>query len=152
MASTQRAARLPHLEQDAAMRVFPPSQTLTVLFDGSCPICRREIAYYRQLAAREPIDWVDVSDPAKAAAVGLSCEVAMARFHVCDSAGQWWAGGAAFARLWRALPRWRWLGHAFAWPPFSWALEAGYRLFLRWRPTVQRRYVAWQTRRAGPSP
>ena len=37
----------------------PPA--LTIYYDGSCPLCRREIAFYRRLRATMRLDWVDVS-------------------------------------------------------------------------------------------
>ncbi len=119
-----------------------PTPELTVYFDGSCPLCRREIALYRRQRGAERLDWVDVSAEATLGE-GLSCEAAMRRFHVREARGQLHSGGAAFARLWRALPGWRLLGCVFAWPPLSWALEAAYRMFLPLRPRLQR----WLRRR-----
>lgn len=115
-----------------------PAPTLTIYYDGSCPLCRREIAFYRRLPAAAQLDWVDVSAGNTPLGAGLSCEAAMRRFHVRDANGQLLSGGAAFARLWRALPGWRVLGWCFAWPPLSWALEAAYRAFLPVRPKLQR--------------
>ena len=119
-----------------------PTPELTVYFDGSCPLCRREIALYRRQRGAERLAWVDVSAPA-ALGEGLSCEAAMRRFHVREAQGRLLSGGAAFARLWRALPAWRVLGWVFAVPPLSWALEAAYRVFLPLRPRLQR----WLRRR-----
>ena len=31
---------------------------LTVYFDGSCPLCRREMALYRRLPQAQSIEWV----------------------------------------------------------------------------------------------
>ena len=110
---------------------------LTIYFDGSCPLCRREIAMYRDLPASQALQWVDVS-AGQPLGEGLSCEAAMRRFHVREANGRLLSGGAAFARLWRALPGWRVLGWVFAWPPLSWLLELAYRVFLPIRPALQR--------------
>lgn len=115
---------------------------LTIYFDGSCPLCRREIALYRGLSARETLQWVDVS-AGQPLGEGLSCEAAMWRFHVREANGRLFSGGAAFARLWRALPGWRVLGWGFAWPPLSWLLELAYRVFLPIRPALQRLARRW---------
>ncbi len=114
-----------------------PTPELTVYFDGSCPLCRREIALYRRQRGAERLLWLDVSVGGHLGE-GLSCEAAMRRFHVREAQGRLLSGGAAFARLWRALPGWRVLGWLFAGPPLSWGLEAAYRLFLPLRPRVQR--------------
>ena len=38
---------------------------LTVLYDGACPLCRREIRLYRGLPSRTPVCFADVSDLAQ---------------------------------------------------------------------------------------
>ena len=115
---------------------------LTIYFDGSCPLCRCEIAFYRRLSGAEQLDWVDVSAGASLGE-GLSCDAAMRRFHVREASGRLLSGGAAFARLWRALPGWRLLGWCLAWPPMSWALELAYRTFLPLRPKLSRLARRW---------
>lgn len=114
-----------------------PSPLLTVYFDGSCPLCRREIDMYRRLPQAMNLTWVDVSAGQDLGGV-LSCEAAMARFHVRDSQGRLFSGAAAFSCLWRVFPGWRWLGLLSAWPPLSWLFEGAYRLFLPLRPSLQR--------------
>jgi len=115
---------------------------LTIYYDGSCPLCRREIALYRRLPAARRLHWQDVSQ-GEGLGEGLSCEMAMRRFHVRDNHGRLFSGGAAFARLWRALPGWRVAGWLFALPPLSWLLEGTYRVFLRGRPSLQRLVRRW---------
>jgi predicted DCC family thiol-disulfide oxidoreductase YuxK len=122
-------------------------QRLTVYFDGSCPMCRREIAIYRRWPQSAAIDWVDVSQGAELGA-SLSCAQAMQRFHVRDAQGHLFSGAAAFSRMWRMFPGWRWLGWLSAWPPMSWAFEAAYRLFLPLRPHLQ----GWARRLWGDGP
>lgn len=120
---------------------------LTVYFDGSCPMCRAEIAIYRGLPQASVIDWVDVSAGPDLGGV-LSCEAAMARFHVRDPQGRLFSGAAAFSRMWRLFPGWRWLGWLSAVPPMSWLFEWAYRLFLPLRPGLQK----WLRRRSGEGP
>ena len=115
---------------------------LTVYYDGSCPLCRREIALYRRLRGADRLHWLDVSTGLPLGE-DLSCEAAMRRFHVRDARGSLLGGGAAFARLWRALPGWRVAGWVFAWPPMSWGLALAYRAFLPLRPCLQRVALRW---------
>jgi len=115
---------------------------LTVYYDGSCPLCRREIALYRRSQGADRILWLDVS-AGLPLGEGLSCEDAMRRFHVRDEQNRLLCAGAAFARLWLALPGWRVLGWVFVWPPMSWVLELAYRAFLPLRPRLQRAALRW---------
>lgn len=120
----------------------PMAPALTVYFDGSCPLCRREIAIYRRLPEALTIAWVDVSAGQDLGGV-LSCESAMARFHVRDAQGHLFSGAAAFSQMWRLFPGWRWLGWLSAWPPMSWVFEGAYRSFLPMRPRLQKWVRRW---------
>jgi len=113
---------------------------VTVYFDGSCPLCRREIGFYKKCSGAENIAWHDVSQTSDGqVASDLSCLQAMARFHVRDAHGHLKSGAAGFVELWLNLPGWRWLGKVFAHPPGVWLLEKCYVGFLRIRPSIQRR-------------
>jgi predicted DCC family thiol-disulfide oxidoreductase YuxK len=114
-----------------------PAPPLTVYYDGSCPLCRREIGFYRRRVPDDAIEWIDVSAPVELGE-GLSCTTAMARFHVREANGRLHSGGIAFATLWRHVPGWRWLGRIGSRRPLSWLLELGYRVFLPLRPKLQR--------------
>ena len=116
-------------------------QSLTVLFDGACPLCRREVGVYRSLT---PIDggpalqWLDVSLPQTALPAGGVQSAYLARFHVQRADGQMLSGAAAFVALWTVLPGWRWLARLTALPGATAALELTYRGFLHLRPFMQK--------------
>jgi predicted DCC family thiol-disulfide oxidoreductase YuxK len=74
---------------------------------------------------------------------GLTCELAMRRFHVLDTNDQLHSGAKAFSVLWRCFAGWRVLGWLTAVPPMSWLAEAAYRMFLPVRPRLQ----TWLRRR-----
>ncbi len=113
---------------------------LTVYFDGACPLCRREIGVYKNSAGSDQILWQDVSRVSDGPVAGdLSCQQAMARFHVRGADGSLKSGAAAFVELWLSLKYWRWFGRLFAHPPGIWFLEKCYLGFLRIRPAIQRR-------------
>lgn len=38
-----------------------PSGKLTVYYDGACPLCRREIEFYRRRRGADAIEWVDAA-------------------------------------------------------------------------------------------
>lgn len=107
-----------------------------VWFDGDCPLCRREIAFMKRLDRTGAINFVDVSgdgDP--------SCPInqadLLARFHAQEN-GTVLSGAAAFAAMWRAIPRLRTLGQLARNPWVLAGLERLYLVFLRIRPALQR--------------
>lgn len=112
---------------------------LTVYFDGACPLCRREIDFYRRRRGADRIQWVDVSSAnEQQLSSGLCRSDALARFHVRRSDGRLDSGGRAFAELWYALPDFRWLGRIARTPLLTPVLETAYRGFLHLRPAMQR--------------
>ena len=111
---------------------------LTVMFDGACPLCRREIGLYQSLAPLQPVSWLDVSKDTAALSAADQAQY-MARFHVRLQDGQVLSGAAAFVALWLAMPGWRWLGRIGRLPGVTPLLEVAYRGFLHLRPFLQRR-------------
>jgi predicted DCC family thiol-disulfide oxidoreductase YuxK len=83
--------------------------TTTVIYNDTCPICAREVAGYKRMAAREdlPIAFSGLSE-GDHARHGLTEESAARRFHVLQD-GQLVGGVDAFVLLWSQMPRLRWL-------------------------------------------
>ena len=117
---------------------------LTVFFDGSCPLCKREIAFYQNQPGAEQITWLNVADNNPDSIDSqlpehLSRDQLMARFHVQDYRGNVFSGGDAFVKVWALLPRFKFLAVIFALPVFRQCFNWGYDLLLRFRPAMQRR-------------
>ena len=108
---------------------------LLVWFDGSCPLCQREIALMRRLDRRGAIHFVDVAR--SDASCPIDRAALLARFHARED-GQIVSGAAAFAAMWRAIPLLRPLGLAARNQRVLAGLERLYRIFLRFRPRLQR--------------
>ena len=72
----------------------------TVYFDGSCPLCRAEIAHYRGADRGAALCFVDVSEKDTSLPNGLTRQQAMERFHVRAADGQLLSGAAAFVEVW----------------------------------------------------
>ena len=110
-------------------------EKLLVWYDGNCPLCRREIGLMQRLDRREAIEFVDVASD------GSSCPIdrtlLLARFHAREN-GRMLSGAAAFAAMWRAIPRLKPLGMAAQVPFVLAVLEWLYIRFLKVRPTLQR--------------
>lgn len=124
---------------NAADSSVTSTDTLTVLYDGACPLCRREIAHVQGLAASRPdsgLCFLDVSD-ARQALPDTERATLLARFHVQRPDGSRLDGAAAFVAMWARLPGWRWLARLARLPGGLTALEWAYRGFLRVRPWLQ---------------
>lgn len=114
------------------------SRQFSVFYDGSCPLCVREIGFYRRQTGADKLNWVDLSTVKDGSvAPGLSCQAALAKFHVQTQSGELLQGGTAFAALWRELPKFRTLGRIGGQAPFRWCLNLGYEVFLPLRPSLQ---------------
>ena len=111
----------------------------SVLYDGACPICAKEINLYRGQAGAELVRWLDVSRLAeREIPLGLSRREVLARFHVIGNDGSIKTGAAAFVALWTVLPKFLRVARLVDNPPLLFLLEIGYTLFLRFRPLLQR--------------
>jgi predicted DCC family thiol-disulfide oxidoreductase YuxK len=124
---------------------------LTVYYDGDCPLCRMEIAHYQKQEGAERIAFVDAAQAPEKLAEDLTRKDALARFHVRDANGALVSGAAAFARIWRVLPRWRWAARLASLPGILWVMERAYRAFLPLRPFMARAMRA-SSRRRPPTP
>ena len=102
------------------------TQETTVIYNGSCPICSREVEAYRRDAERHgaPLRFEDLS-VADLARHGLDADTAARRFHVVKD-GRLLSGVDAFAVVWETLPRWRWLAGLVRSPVVRPAARLGY--------------------------
>lgn len=113
------------------------SHACTVYYDGTCPLCQREISLYQGLEGADAIRWHDVS-AAGTGADDLAAGDAMARFHVRRTDGSLVSGARGFFEVMKTIPKLRWLGQALSVPPIPWIAEGAYRLFLPLRPLLKR--------------
>ena len=75
-----------------------PNRNIKVYYEGGCPLCRREIAFYRRTKGANNVDWIDLSDVSgDDVAPDLTCAAALERFHVRRADGLLLTGAAAFA-------------------------------------------------------
>lgn len=123
------------VSQDVIMNDRHDDDTLTVWYDGGCPLCLREIALMRRWDRAKRIHFVDLTDPTQACP--LDRQLLLDRFHARQGT-MLYDGAAAFAAMWRVIPALRPLGELARLKPVLWVLEAGYRQFLRVRPILQR--------------
>lgn len=108
------------------------SPEITVLFDGECPLCAREIAMLRRLdRGRGRIGFDDIAAPGfDAGRYGARPDALMARIHGALPDGRLLEGMEVFRRAYAAVG----LGWALAWtrwPVLRPLADAGYRWFAR---------------------
>lgn len=111
--------------------------SVSVFFDGSCPLCRREVRMYQKMSSSVPIRWIDVASHLEENTTGRSCAELMSRFHVRTADGALLSGARAFIALWLLFPGWRHLGRLGSLPLMPAILEFAYRGFLLIRPGMQ---------------
>ncbi len=112
----------------------------TMLYDGMCPICSREVRLLRRRAARRniPLGFLDITapdfDPSR---YGLTARQVRERIHALTPQGEVIEGMAVFRRVYRALGL-GWLIAWTGWPVFKPIADLGYRVFARVRPRLSR--------------
>jgi len=119
---------------------------LTVYYDGLCPLCSREIAYYRRRAGDGAgVHFVDIADPRfDARPHGLDAAAVHRRMHV-KVGDEVRTGVDAFVALWERLRGFRWMARVAKWPGVYQALRVAYAAFARVRPWLPRRKAACDT-------
>jgi predicted DCC family thiol-disulfide oxidoreductase YuxK len=104
----------------------------TILYDGECPLCRREVEMLARLdAGRGRLARVDIASPGfDPGRYGRSLETLMARIHGVRPDGTVIEGVEVFRRAYAAVDRGAWL----AWtglPIVRPVVDAAYRWFAR---------------------
>ena len=112
---------------------------LSVLYDGSCPLCAREIAMYRRQHGTDAIRWLDVKRGQKVTFRSAYRDKPCLRGSTSSGAtGQQLSERPGSLELWKAIPKLRLVGRLASLPPVLSILELGYSLFLCVRPTIQK--------------
>jgi demethoxyubiquinone hydroxylase (CLK1/Coq7/Cat5 family) len=122
------------------MKPAPQEDTLTVLYDGGCPLCQREISHVQRLAQRQSgsgLCFADISRSDDTTVSDIERQALLARFHVQRADGSRLSGAAAFVAMWGRLPGWRWLARLAQLPGMLVVFEWSYNAFLRIRPALQ---------------
>jgi predicted DCC family thiol-disulfide oxidoreductase YuxK len=114
-----------------------------VLFDGDCPLCRREIDALRRLdGGRGRIAFEDIAAPDfDTARYGLDFDTAMRRIHGVLPGGEVIEGVEVFRRLYTAVGL-GWLVAPTRWPLLRPLVDAAYRWFARNRLRLTGREAA----------
>ncbi len=136
---------------------MPESPSLTVCYNGACPVCRAEMERYQRIAGplALPLGWNDINTaPALFERHGIDFDTAMRRLHAVDAEGRLIRGIDVFVAIWRVLPRYRRAAAIVGSPlvrPFAWLAYEGViaPLVYRWSRRRLRRARAAASRSAG---
>ncbi len=105
-----------------------------MFYDGSRPLCAREVRHYQRLDQDDRLEWIDINqDQELLNAFGISYEVAMRRLHVLTRDGRLVDGAYAFAAVWSELPYYRLLAKLLYRTRALRGLDALYGKFAQWR-------------------
>ena len=91
----------------------------TVLFNGDCEICSKEICLYQSYGASEglPIDFKDINST-DLNSFGLTRDETARQLHVLKNS-ELFVGVKAFVILWNEMPKYRFLAKIFSLPGVS---------------------------------
>jgi predicted DCC family thiol-disulfide oxidoreductase YuxK len=114
---------------------------LTVLYDGSCSLCRASVKRVRPWDSRGRIDFLDLHDPsAQERFPQIDPEIAMRWMQAVDAQGRVFSGADAWARIGLLLPGWKYLAWIILVPGIRWLVGRIYvwiaRNRYRWNRTV----------------
>ena len=114
-------------------------KTLTVYYDGTCPICHWEIGLYAGMKGGERISWLDIWTISESElGVGLTRPEALGKFHARLMDRRLVQGGAAFVEIWSLLHAMRWAAKLGRTAIGRRVQEVAYRVFLRVLPLLRR--------------
>ena len=113
-----------------------------VFYDGNCPICSREISFYRSLRGASAVLWTDLSGAGASELPDTIDRIdALRRIHAIDSKGQIVSGAPVFSLIWSTLPQFRLLGFFSRLPLVNRALDFLYWTFLKVLPHLRRALI-----------
>ena len=122
-----------------------PAPELTLLYDGGCPLCLREVSFLRgrdqQLhpgAARLAFVDIDAADYNPALHGGISYREAMGRIHALRADGTVLRDVEVFRAAYQLIDL-GWLYAPSGWPGLKQLADGLYGLWARWRLPLTRR-------------
>ncbi len=114
---------------------------ITVFYDGSCPLCTREIARWRHAPFACDIEWLDITDnDRELLRRGIDPGKAMLELHTQTDSGEIYTSVESYALLLSQLPRWYLLGRFMSLPIIKPLLTHSYNGLTRLRLKLEGRW------------
>ena len=113
---------------------------LTILYDGGCPLCVREVNFLRRKDQRGLMQFVDINDPDYCAETwnGITYRQAMVRIHAVTSDGTVLKDVAVFRAAYRLIGL-GWIYQPTTWPLIGPVIDVVYTVWARYRLLITRR-------------
>ena len=113
---------------------------LTLLFDGGCPLCQREVSFLRSRDSSNSISFVNIDAPDYNPELygGISYRDAMGRIHAINSYGKVLKDVEVFREAYRLVGM-GWVYAPTTWPFLGPLIDEVYRIWARWRLPFTRR-------------
>ncbi|MEY3037914.1 MAG: hypothetical protein RL143_481 [Pseudomonadota bacterium] len=109
-------------------------EKITLLYDGGCSLCSKEIQHYKRIDKSDLINWVDITSDHKALNdLGLNLTETMRFIHAVTSDGNKLIGVFAFLAVWERLSGYRWLAFFIRATGTARLLDWVYYRFANWR-------------------
>ena len=116
---------------------------LTLLYDGACHLCSREIEHYREKDHRGALRFVDISEPHfDPGEFDVGDKPIQRYFHVVTEDGQAIEGVEAFREIWKRLPELHWMARLSEPQVIRVPMKAAYRIFAEIRPYLPKKKTA----------
>ena len=113
---------------------------LTLLFDGGCPLCLREVKFLRSRDTYKNISFIDIDSPNYQPDLnsGISYKDAMGRIHAINESGEILKDVAVFREAYRLIGL-GWIYAPTSWPILGSLIDQVYKLWAQWRLPLTRR-------------
>jgi predicted DCC family thiol-disulfide oxidoreductase YuxK len=83
---------------------------INVYYDDRCPLCSREIEYYKKISTPAIINWCGISQhTCTLEKHGVSYLESLKVLHSINAEGKIYRGVDSFILIWQQLARWKWL-------------------------------------------
>ena len=105
---------------------------ITVLFDGKCCICSKEISLYKRLSPLGQFIWQDVNSINSKEKYNIELHAALKHLHVIDNE-KVFIGVDAFARIWRNIKYFKFLSFLIQLPLIYLLAKRFYNIFAEYR-------------------
>ena len=107
---------------------------ITVYYDGKCGLCSKEISYYKKLANKDKLKWIDLTnDDKEFIGYGYKKSDGLKILHAKDEEDNFYLGIDAFIVIWKNIKYWKLLSYIVSIPIIYQIAKFFYSKFAKWR-------------------